>query len=185
MLAMRLKKGTGFGSFSLEYAALGLLMLGPRHGYGLYQEFSKVFDKIWNAGQTNFYLSLSSLEDHHLVEAETEAPERGPARKVYHLNDAGRAAFVMWLHQPVQSLRAARVEMIAKLRFYDLLKLPGANSFIDLQIAAFTAMLDEWEHSNSQGASDGDPFQQLVTDFRVRQARFIVEWLRTAKTRLF
>lgn len=166
-------KTAGLGTFPLEYAALGLLMEGPQHGYGLYQQFRREMALIWKAGQANFYLALASLETRGLVSAAAEPQEGRPARKVYTLGEAGRAAFLDWLNTPVDSMRSFRVEFIARLRFFTLLNLPGADTLIARQIAIFERLLDEWE---ARPAADLPA--AMVADYRKRQARMIVEWLR-------
>src|SRR5512147_3144598 len=102
-------KHGGFASYSLEYVALGLLMAGPKHGYGLYQDFSRAFDEIWNAEQARFYAVLTALEEKEYLQATTEAQDKRPARKVYNLTDMGRIVFLDWLQRPVTSMRAIRV----------------------------------------------------------------------------
>jgi DNA-binding PadR family transcriptional regulator len=170
----------GFGRYPLENAALGLLIPGPRHGYGLHQDFAEAFGSIWKAGQTKFYLVLTELEKEGLLGATTEPQEGRPPRKVYHLTEKGRQAFLDWLHQPVRSMRVVRVEFIARLRFFNLLKLPGAADLIDRQIAVFEGMLAEW----SQEDPGPDPFEALVDDFRTRQARFLIDWLHACRAQI-
>ena len=92
------------------------------------------------------------------------------------LIEAGQEAFLKWLRQPVSSLRAFRVELIAKLRFFNLLAMPGAAELIDQQFACLQHMLDEWQQPPA-GENSPDLFPDLVDDFRRRQAAFLVEWL--------
>jgi DNA-binding PadR family transcriptional regulator len=174
---------SGFGRYPLQNVALGLLMRGPKHGYGLYQDFTDFFGSIWKAGQTKFYVALTDLQGGGFLDATMEPQENRPARKVYHLTEAGREQFLSWLREPVRSMRTVRVEFIAKLRFFDLLGIAGAGALIDAQITVFQAMVDEWEGAVAgSGAVEADPFYGLVYDFRVRQARFIIEWLEACKT---
>lgn len=175
-------KQDGFGSYSLENAALGLLMDGPKHGYSLYQDFNKLFKHIWKAGQANFYAALAGLETKGYLVSIAEPQEGRPARKVYQITDAGRDAFLRWLHTPVSSLRAFRVELIAKLRFFQMLRLPGAVELIDQQLALLRQMLGEWQRPAGDKADQGI-FPELVDDFRKRQAEFMVEWLATWRSR--
>lgn len=170
---------SGFARYPLANVALGLLAAGPKHGYGLYRDFEEYFGSIWKAGQTKFYVALSSLQDEGYLDAELEPQENRPARKVYHLTEKGRQEFLKWLHEPVYSMRAMRVEFIAKLRFFDLLGEPGAEELIDEEIALFGEMLDEWEAEEPT-----DPFYNLVNGYRIRQARAIVEWLEAVKQNL-
>jgi DNA-binding PadR family transcriptional regulator len=168
----------GFGTYPLECAALGLLMNGPRHGYSLYQEFEQTFSLIWAAGQAKFYAALAELEHKGHLSAASETQEGRPARKVYHITGAGREEFLRWLHQPVPSMRAIRVEFIARLRLFSLLNLPGADDLVERQIGLLRDMLSEWNNpSSDRQSSEHDLFPDLVQDFRVRQARFLIEWL--------
>jgi DNA-binding PadR family transcriptional regulator len=179
---------SGFGKYPLHLVALGLLMPGPKHGYGLYQDFVAGFSTgdsygaIWKAGQTKFYVTLTDLEKEGFLESSMEPQENRPPRKVYHLTDAGRSHFLDWLHKPVRSMRSIRVEFIAKLRFFDLLNLPGAGDLLDAQIEVFHAMLDEWE--NPAPVGEVDPFFEIVGDFRKRQVAFLIEWLAACKGRV-
>jgi DNA-binding PadR family transcriptional regulator len=129
---------------------------------------------IWKAGQTKLYVTLSALEEEGLLGIEMERQENRPDRKVYHLTDAGRQEFLEWVEQPVSSLRSARVELLAKLRFYDWLGLPGAGNLIQAQRAIYQTMLDEWRTDQAQ---ETDTFLQQVYNFRIEQARFIIGWL--------
>ncbi len=171
---------SGFATYPLRFAALGLLMAGPQHGYRLHRRFGEAFGLIWKAGQTKFYATLNALEDEGLITATSEPQAGRPARRVYHLADAGRDAFLGWLHQPVTAMRSVRVELMAKLRFFDLLGLPGADALIGQQVAAFEAMRAEW----AQQAQADNSFTRLVNDYRARQAQFIIDWLRAYQAEL-
>ena len=171
---------SGFTRYPLHNLALGLLAVEPKHGYGLYQDFETYFGSIWKAGQTKFYVALTTLQEQGYLDATLEPQENRPPRKVYHLTDKGREAFLAWLHEPIYSMRAMRVEFIAKLRFFDLLGRPGGDELIDRQIAIYESLLAEWEAARSP-----DDFQDLVRDYRIRQARGIIDWLQAARRKLF
>jgi len=175
-------KHGGFTSYPLEFVALGLLMNQPKHGYALYRDFRRAFDQIWQAEQAKFYSVLAALEEKGYLRITTELQEKRPPRKVYHITDTGRIAFLTWVRQPVTSMRAMRVEFIAKLRFYSLLRMGGARQFIDEQIATLRAMLKEWEQPTSgRGRQRADLIHGWVNDFRMRQATFMIEWLAACK----
>ncbi|MFO8036575.1 MAG: PadR family transcriptional regulator [Anaerolineales bacterium] len=168
------KKRTGFGSYHIRYLALGLLMDEPGHGYHLDQKLEDDFRMIWRAGQTKLYVTLSGLEEDGLLRSEMEPQENRPDRKIYHLTDQGRKKFLSWVEKPVRSMRAVRVELIAKLRFYYLLDLPGVEGLIEAQQKIFRDMIQEWEKERK---GEKDPFMVRVYDFRIRQASFIIDWL--------
>jgi len=175
------KKRSGFGSYPLRYLALGLLMKGPGHGYQLDQILADKFGMIWKAGQTKLYLTLSNLEKQGLLRIELEHQVNRPDRKVYHLTELGRKAFLDWVEQPVASLQAARVELLAKLRYFDWLELPHASELIQAQREIFQKRITEWEEDK---AREQDPFIELVYDFRISQAQFIIEWLENYRNKL-
>jgi len=171
-------QGEGAGSYPLHYVALGLLLNGPRHGYLLYQDFVRDFHLIWKSKQSKFYAALAALEASRQLKAHTEPQEGRPARKVYQITDAGRAAFLEWLHRPVNSMRSFRVEFIARLRFFRLLGLPGAGALIDQQVAYLSQLRDEWQEIASLDSDLSDSqFPDALNDFRRRQAQAMIDWL--------
>jgi DNA-binding PadR family transcriptional regulator len=172
---MAAKKSPGFGTYPLRYLALGLLMLGPDHGYQLDQKLDEDFGMIWKAGQTKLYVTLSSLEKKGLLRSEMEPQENRPDRKIYHLTEEGRETFLKWVREPVPSLRAVRVELLAKLRFFDLLDLAGLDDLISSQQTVFQEMIQEWSRDKAQ---EKDLFMSKVYDFRIQQAEFILNWLK-------
>lgn len=171
-------KHTGFAKYPLQHVALGLLMPAPKHGYGLYQDFEQYFGSIWKAGQTKFYVLLTRLEEEGYLTSSEEEQQGRPNRKVYALTDAGQDVFMGWVTSPVRSLRAVRVEFIARLRFYDLLDLPDPDALIDAQVAVIETMIAEWEGAEP----DEDRFYTIVEGFRLQQARFMIVWLEDTKS---
>lgn len=173
---MSAERSTGFGTYPLRYLALGLLMKSPDHGYQLDQTLEEDFQMIWKAGQTKLYVTLSRLEEAELLGSELEPQENRPDRKVYHLTDQGRQEFLSWVRSPVPSMRAVRVELIAKLRFFNLLDLPRVGDLIHAQQKVFQDMIQEWAEDQE---GESDPFLKEVYEFRIRQASFINAWLDT------
>lgn len=179
---MAKRKRAGFGTYPTRYLALGLLMGGPAHGYQLDQTLADVFGMIWKAGQTKLYVTLSNLERAGLLRIELERQQNRPDRKVYHLTGDGRAEFQEWVEKPVTSLQAARVELLAKLRFYHWLGLPGVETLIKAQTHILSNMVNEWGADKDR---ETDPFLRQVYDFRIDQAQFIIDWLAGFEAELF
>lgn len=182
---MRARRINGFATFPLTQVALGLLVSRPKHGYELYQDFAEAFEPIWKAGRSKFYAALAALHETGYLEFTTEFQEDRPPRKVYRITDAGRSAFMNWLYQPVTPMRAVRVELIAKLRFFNLMGLPDAERLINAQLEVCQSTLDNWDRRATElRAEQGDPFFELVYDFRRMQAELIIEWLNHYKIRI-
>lgn len=169
----------------LEYIALGLLMVEPKHGYALYQDFEEAFGPVWQAGRSKFYATLADLhEDAGYLDAEMEPQKKRPPRKVYGLTPEGQAAFEQWLLEPTIQPREVRVIIPVKLRFFEMLSLPGAEALLDAQIAVCQSRLDvEAQRSDELEAQDDDFFYELLYQFRRRQLLGMIDWLRYCKRR--
>jgi len=77
-----------------ELAILSLIAEQPRHGYQIEQVIEDRGMREWTEiGFSSIYYLTKKLQKEGLIAAQTEqAAGRGPARKVYHLTEAGRAA---------------------------------------------------------------------------------------------
>lgn len=164
----------------LPHIALGLLDAGPRHGYGLYQDFVEAFGSLWRAGRSKFYATLADLQAAGHLTAEMEPQPNSPPRKVYALTDSGRAALRVWLAEPAPTPRALRVVIPVKLRLYDLLGWPGVEGLL----AAQTAVCMQRLALEDDRAAAGDPVTELVIDLRRRQLVALIEWLGACRARL-
>ncbi len=165
----------------LEYAALGLLMRGPQHGYQLYQDFQRYLGSIWHCGRSQFYASLKALETAGLAASTMQLQEGRPPRHVLHITPAGEQAFLQWLHAPVRSVRQMRVEFLSKLRLFDILGLSGAGELIEAQLAVCDERLARLEAGHPAGGAD--PFDELVHSFRKGQLMTVRRWLEECRCR--
>jgi len=76
-----------------ELAILSLIAEQPRHGYEIEQVIEERGMREWTeVGFSSIYYLLKKLERGELIEGQLEEAERGPARKVYHVTQAGREA---------------------------------------------------------------------------------------------
>ena len=76
-----------------ELAILTLVNEQPRHGYQIEQVIEQRGMRQWTeVGFSSIYYLLKKLEGKGLVEGQLEETESGPARKVYHITQAGEAA---------------------------------------------------------------------------------------------
>ena len=155
-------------------ALLGLLVLRPRHGYELYQEFNRELGRVWRIGLSQLYAQLKQLEETTLVTVQVEPQPNRPARKVYHLTSTGRQAFLEWLHQPTPYLSHIRFEFLARVYFFQSLELPGLEKLVVEQKEICRQRVE----SLSRAASEtDDQFARLVLDFRKGQLEASIQWL--------
>jgi DNA-binding PadR family transcriptional regulator len=162
------------GGVSPQPALLGLLMTDPKHGYELYQEFSRELGRVWVIGQSQLYAQLKQLEEAGLVSAHTEPQPSRPPRKVYRLTPEGREAFEAWVHEPTPYLRTIRVEFLARLYFFQRLSLPGLEELVAAQAAVCQAQVERFERLASE-TEDG--YQRCVLEFRRGQLEAVIRWL--------
>jgi DNA-binding PadR family transcriptional regulator len=79
---------------------LGILWLGEATGYEIRKQASEgCFSHFIVASYGSIYPALNKLTQEGLVTWRAETHEGKPARKVYALTDAGRAAFLEALHE--------------------------------------------------------------------------------------
>ena len=76
-----------FKKGALELCVLSKLVEGDRYGYELTDEISKKMEIVTGT----LYLVLMRLKDDNMVDTYLRESESGPARKYYHLTDAGRS----------------------------------------------------------------------------------------------
>jgi DNA-binding PadR family transcriptional regulator len=76
-----------------ELAILSLIAERPRHGYEIENVIEERGMREWTEiGFSSIYYLLKKLEQQGLVEGQLEEAERGPARKVFHITQAGTEA---------------------------------------------------------------------------------------------
>jgi DNA-binding PadR family transcriptional regulator len=166
-----------------DYALLGLLMLGPRHGYELAPYFANdgTLGLVCTLGVSRLYALLHALEELGLVHAESSVISGGPPRKVFSLTDAGREAFEQWLVQPIRRLRQIRQDFLLKLYFSR--QLPGSDTaaLMERQLAASRAVADELAvQVEAEGPAS---FAALVYGSRLATARATIVWLEGERDR--
>jgi DNA-binding PadR family transcriptional regulator len=77
-----------------ELAVLSLIAEQPRHGYEIEQVIGERGMREWTEiGFSSIYYLLKKLEREKLIEGQLQETERGPARKVFRLTEAGRDAY--------------------------------------------------------------------------------------------
>lgn len=85
-----------------RFILLGMLELGPSHGYGLRQRIDESVGQFWQESWGQLYPTLRSLLSEGLIEEVEPGEEgtdmpRGRQSRVYCITDAGRAALAEWL----------------------------------------------------------------------------------------
>ncbi|HEX2910370.1 MAG TPA: PadR family transcriptional regulator [Chloroflexia bacterium] len=127
-----------------EYALLGLLLDGPKHGYELARRFSPetALGEICHLEMSMLYALLKKQEKVGHIEAELESQGARPPKRIFHLSHLGRAAFMEWVRTPVGRTREIRLDFLVKLYFARQLGDDDVLALIDRQLEVCTALLD-------------------------------------------
>jgi len=158
---------------SASLALLGFVRRQPRHGYDIYRQLtqSPELRSVWRVKQSRLYALLARLEEAGLLSAKVEPSDGRPPRKVFHLTEAGAAAFDAWLAEPVAQPRDIRLEFMLKLYFALQAGDGTAARLIERQRSVCAGWLV------GKGDAAEAPFAQAVTAYRRAHVGAIGGWL--------
>ena len=122
--------GGGATPSTLGYALLGVLARGPSSGYEVAQMMKQPVGFFWHARHSQIYPELAALESRGLVTHKVVEQRDRPAKKVYSLTRAGRAALREWITSPLD-VPAVRDELV--LRAYCVWQADPAKALLLFQ----------------------------------------------------
>jgi len=152
-----------------EWAALGLLCEGPRHGWAIAEELAPTgaVGHVHSSTRPLTYRALTQLREAGLVEARGTAPsDVGPARTTLGASARGRAAFKRWLGTPVLHVRDLRSELMLKLLFHERAGI-DASALVQKQAEVLT----QTEHALERQADGTNGFERTLALWRLSVAR--------------
>ena len=159
---------------STEYALLGALMTGPKHGYEIMQFLGTALGSIWHIGTSQLYALLRRLEGENLLCSSLETQDTRPSKRIFSLTAEGKELFLAWLQTPTEHVRELRIEFLAKLFFLDRLSLKGGIQLIKAQ----TQLLEQIRKRIKQREEkEKDPFNRLVFGFKMATVEAWLQWL--------
>lgn len=158
-----------------EYALLGALMSGPRHGYDLVQFLNASLGSSWYVSTSQMYSLLKRLERRGLLRSSVETQETRPYKRVFALSPEGKKVFDRWLRRPTSHVRNLRVEFLAKLFFFKCLPLEGGERLVDAQVTLLERMR---EKTRTLMLQTEDSYQLLVLDSKLAIIEAWTDWLR-------
>jgi len=158
-----------------EPIVLGLLSEAPLHGYALFVRIRDELAGVWRVNMNRLYALLGEMERNGFIRSRREQAGSRPPRHIYHLTPKGQQRFEAWMRTPSQTMRDMRVEFPPKLYFALRRSRQAAADLIALQHVACRAALERLV--DQQMAASPNSYRWLIYDFRLRQARAILEWL--------
>jgi len=159
---------------SSEYALLGALMTGPRHGYEVNRFLGETLLSTWQISTSQLYTLLKRLEKDGFLVSAIEAQDTRPSKRVFSITQEGETAFLEWVHSPAVHARDLRVEFLAKLFFFEHLSLKGADKLISAQTQSLESARNRLFH---QRKDEKDPYRDLVGSFKLATLEAWLSWL--------
>lgn len=114
---------------------LGLLMAQSQHGYQINEFIENNLSMITNMKKPTAYATLDKLSKQGYIEVSTEREGNRPPRKVYTINEKGRAYFYELLHENLSSGDAVEYEGDIGLMFIEHLPLDRAVNALQKRLA--------------------------------------------------
>lgn len=139
---------------------LGALTHGDATGYDLKKFFESTFSHCFLAGYGSIYPALAELTEEKLVNARTVPGQGGPSRKIYHLTEAGRKAFLKRL-EATEPQHKVKSEFLVIMHFAHLLPPKRLDAVLDQHLAELEhklALIDAYESAQAGAPSCGANF---------------------------
>lgn len=121
---------------------LGVLTFGDMAGYDIKKYFEAAFSHFYVAGFGSIYPALARLTDEGLVTVTSVEQEKRPAKKVYAITDAGRAALQAVLMETAPRHKV-RSEFLVLMYFAHLLPPQRLAQVVQRRLAEWEAVLEE------------------------------------------
>jgi DNA-binding PadR family transcriptional regulator len=103
---------------ALRHAVLAALLEGEASGYELSKRFDVSVANFWSTSPQQLYRELERLETVGLVDARVVEQKRRPNKRMFSINDAGRAELCTFTRQPARPT-ALRDDLAVKLQALD------------------------------------------------------------------
>ena len=170
-------KSTYTSALSPEFALLGFLSQREGHGYELHRRLVEELGQVWHVSLSQTYNILTRLERQGYISGKTQAQEKLPSRRAFHLTASGRRRFEKWLHMPTGcSVRAIRVEFITRLYFASASDPDLARDLIRTQVEEVQQGVQRLQESLAALPVE-QTFNRLGLTMRIRQLSSVLDWL--------
>lgn len=171
------KQAHHIGTLSPEMALLGLLYVGPGHGYDLHRKIVSELGQVWHLSQSQAYAILKRLEARGDISAEEIQQEKLPPRQLLHMTEQGKKHFLDWLEAPSGgSTRAIRMEFVTRLYFLCMYFPKKIAQAFEQQRAEAQKHILRLEKTRAE-LPDEQIYNRMSLDMRLKQLALTLEWL--------
>jgi DNA-binding PadR family transcriptional regulator len=170
-----------------EQVLLGVIAAAPCSGYGLKKMFNASPAGVYQPSPGALYPALRRLEARGLLRAENKVSSGRRALRLYHVTEAGRAAHLDWLRQPVAAATVATDLAQHLMRFALMEHQLGRKAVLgflnDLAIA-LDSFVSGLERYLASGAQSSYRQAELAIEHGIAVHRASLEWARSALAEL-
>lgn len=173
---------------SLRHILLGLLSENSGHGYGLRKDFLSRLGHFRNLNEGQLYTELARMEQEGLVKREVVVPEKGPARKMFHITAKGRKTFRQWLLSDALEDGGVLYDFMqgygffTKCTFFQHLDPAEASRKIDRQLEILAKKKEAYrEILGKMERRKVDPVRVKILSFGLEEIEHRMRWLASLK----
>lgn len=157
-----------------EYPVLGVLAMGPAHGYDICRKLQEGIGSAWWLGKSQVYALLTRLEKQGLVTRVRIGQETLPAKNIFTLSSQGKAVFRAWIDTPVTHVRNMRLEFPTKLWFARQQGVRAERELIEKQLSVCREKANGLKSLASSCEAQVD---RLSASFRAAMVGAAIVWL--------
>lgn len=161
-----------------EYILLGFLIDRDMTGYDMKQHMSFSTSYFADASFGSIYPSLKRLEQKGFV-AVKETVENKKLKKIYSINEQGKAAFLEWLNSPIEPSKSNLSSAMVKIFFFHYLPSERVDSLIHQYISDIEDYKSSLLKLKDKIGNRMNPFELSTLDFGLDYYDFIIHWYRT------
>ena len=164
---------------SVSKALLGLLEVGPSHGYDLKRAHDELFSPGRPLAYGQVYSTLARLLKNGMVTVEGPEAGDGPDRKRYAITDAGITDIDSWLATPESPQEYLQNTLYTKV-VLALMSHRSAGEILDQQRTEHLKTMREFNRRKQSG----DLADQLICDHALFHLEADLRWLDVTASRL-
>ena len=166
-----------------EQILLGVIASEPRSGYGLKKMFNASPASVYQPSPGALYPALRRLESRGLLRAERKVSSGRRALRLYHVTEAGHAAHLGWLRQPVVPATVGADLGLHLMRFALMEEQLGREAvlaFLNDLAGALDGYVSGMERYLASGAQSSQRHAVLALGHGIAVHRASLEWARSA-----
>lgn len=166
---------------TLKYALLGQIMLGPKSGYDLMQEFGEKYSHTWYASHSQIYPELKRLTSEELVEYDTEIQGKVMEKKIYRITEKGITEFRKWLMQDVDLHSLPKDEFRLKMLYISCIDpqsyLIKIQQHKEKRLERMSKIADSLARCDASSKDPAELANYLVLQGSIMREQSYIQWL--------